>query len=399
MTWAQTIVRASLCVGLTLPGMMLLPGSFSGILSSPSPARGPEASQRMSLAIFMRAHASVLSAPLAATAASWDASAWNLLGALVKGCPVSAARRAAIRSPKSSGALRPVPTAVPPMASAREPGQRTPNARQRVVQHGHVAGELLAQRERRRVLKMRAPDLHDVRERARLGVERVPQRDNRGDEPARDLLHGGDVNRRRKDVVRGLRAVHVVVGMHRDLRAHRAAEALDGAVGDDLVGVHIRLGAAPRLPDHQREVLVEPAFDHLVGGLDDGLRLLRSEQAELAVDEGGRLLDQPEGPDHLAGEALAPDLEVVERSLGLRPPVAIRGHLDGAHAVGFLPRLHSRLPRVDDEPVGFLQFTRPQGTIAREPRGVLQAPVADPVDDGPRDRGLARAETREARPG
>ncbi len=30
MTWAQTMVRASHWVGLTLPGMMELPGSFSG---------------------------------------------------------------------------------------------------------------------------------------------------------------------------------------------------------------------------------------------------------------------------------------------------------------------------------------------------------------------------------
>jgi hypothetical protein len=32
--------------------MMELPGSFSGIESSPIPLRGPEASQRISLAIF-----------------------------------------------------------------------------------------------------------------------------------------------------------------------------------------------------------------------------------------------------------------------------------------------------------------------------------------------------------
>lgn len=42
-TWTQTMVRASHWVGLTLPGMMLLPGSFSGRFSSPSPQRGPEA--------------------------------------------------------------------------------------------------------------------------------------------------------------------------------------------------------------------------------------------------------------------------------------------------------------------------------------------------------------------
>ena len=53
LTWAQTMVKASHCVGLTLPGMMLLPGSFSGSLSSPSPHLGPEPRNRMSFAICM----------------------------------------------------------------------------------------------------------------------------------------------------------------------------------------------------------------------------------------------------------------------------------------------------------------------------------------------------------
>ena len=49
------MVSASACVGLTLPGMIELPGSFSGMRSSPRPERGPEASRRMSLAIFKSA--------------------------------------------------------------------------------------------------------------------------------------------------------------------------------------------------------------------------------------------------------------------------------------------------------------------------------------------------------
>ena len=46
-----------------------------------------------------------------------------------------------------------------------------------------------------------------------------------------------------------------------------AAGQLDGAVGDDLVDVHVRLRAAAGLPDAQREVVVELAGDDLVGGL------------------------------------------------------------------------------------------------------------------------------------
>ena len=41
ITWTQTMVIASVWVGLTLPGMIEEPGSFSGRISSPSPAARP----------------------------------------------------------------------------------------------------------------------------------------------------------------------------------------------------------------------------------------------------------------------------------------------------------------------------------------------------------------------
>jgi hypothetical protein len=55
ITCAQTIVMASHWVGLTLPGMIERAGLVLGQSSSPRPQRGPEASQRMSLAIFISA--------------------------------------------------------------------------------------------------------------------------------------------------------------------------------------------------------------------------------------------------------------------------------------------------------------------------------------------------------
>ncbi len=51
-----------------VPGMMLLPGSFSGSSSSPKPQRGPEPKKRMSFAIFINDVATVFNAPLASTA-------------------------------------------------------------------------------------------------------------------------------------------------------------------------------------------------------------------------------------------------------------------------------------------------------------------------------------------
>ncbi len=85
ITWQHSMIIASDWVGLTLPGMMELPGSFSGILSSPMPQRGPEASQRISLAIFIKDAARVFSAPWQNTSASLAARASNLLRAVTNG--------------------------------------------------------------------------------------------------------------------------------------------------------------------------------------------------------------------------------------------------------------------------------------------------------------------------
>ena len=64
-TCTATMVMASHCVGFTLPGMIEEPGSFSGMRISARPQRGPEASQRMSLEIFISEPASVVMAPCA----------------------------------------------------------------------------------------------------------------------------------------------------------------------------------------------------------------------------------------------------------------------------------------------------------------------------------------------
>jgi hypothetical protein len=93
-------------------------GSLAGIVSSPKPARGPQAYRPTSLAIFINARASVRSVPLTLTMLSCAASAANLLGAEKKGLTVSAAIRRAATSPKRASALSPVPTAVPPIARA-----------------------------------------------------------------------------------------------------------------------------------------------------------------------------------------------------------------------------------------------------------------------------------------
>ena len=104
--------------GLTFPGMIEEPGCTSGRSSSKRPARGPEPSQRMSLAIFIRETATVLSTPLAATAPSIVAWAWKWFSVSRTVTPARASRRAQTRAANSGWALIPVPTAVPPRATS-----------------------------------------------------------------------------------------------------------------------------------------------------------------------------------------------------------------------------------------------------------------------------------------
>jgi hypothetical protein len=107
--------------GLTLPGMMDEPGWIAGSFSSPMPQRGPEPSQRMSLAILLRLTAMVLRCPRARRTRPC------VLGLeVVVGFVEGVARRgfvvqdlADLRGEVGS-VLMPVPTAVPPMGSSQQ---------------------------------------------------------------------------------------------------------------------------------------------------------------------------------------------------------------------------------------------------------------------------------------
>ena len=289
------LVSASHWVGLTLPGMIEEPGSFSGSDSSPRPERGPEPRKRMSLAILNSEAATVLMAPWLITMASWAASASNLLGAVVNGRPVMAAMRSATFSAKPIGRIEAGADGGAALGQLHQRRQRLLDARDAVLDLLRVAGELLAERQRRCILRMGAADLDDVRPGlAPCRSSALRRCRSAGSRRCVDLLGAGDVHGRRIGVVRRLAHVDVVVGMHGLLRAHLAAQHLDGAVGDHLVGVHVRLGAGAGLPDDQREVIVELAVDHFLRGRDDGLADLRVEAAERHVGFGGGALDDAE---------------------------------------------------------------------------------------------------------
>jgi hypothetical protein len=128
MTWIATISIASAWVGFTLPGMIEDPGSLDGKISSWIPVRGPDPSQRRSLAILNKLTAAAFRPACARTIRSSVPWAVNLFAAVTYATPVIFAICAATSSPKPAGAFSPVPTAVPPIASCSRPSVACPTS-------------------------------------------------------------------------------------------------------------------------------------------------------------------------------------------------------------------------------------------------------------------------------
>ena len=122
---------------------------------------------------------------------------------------------------------------------------------------------------------MGAPGFYQLRMAQRLFGKPATQFGHGGQQILLDGPGGGQMHGGGEAVVGALRAVDMVVGVHRALAAALAAGDLVGASGDDLVHVHVALRTAAGLPDHQRELVVVLASQHFVSGLFDESRHIR----------------------------------------------------------------------------------------------------------------------------
>ena len=122
--------------------------------------------------------------------------------------------------------------------------------------------------------------------------------------------------------------------MDRLVAAERLAGDLRAAVGDHLVHVHVELGAAAGHPDVQRELVVVLACQDLVADADDQVSSAASpSRPALMVDQRGRLLDDRIGGDHLPGDQVVADAEMLQGPLRLRPPELVGRDVDRTEAV------------------------------------------------------------------
>ena len=337
-TWTQTIVIASHCVGLTLPGMIDEPGSFSGIAISPMPQRGPDASQRTSFAIFISAPASVRSAARDVDERVVRGQGGELVRRPTRnGWPVSRAilpRRGRAELGARSARCRP-PCRRSRGRTARASRRRTSRgawsicATQPPISWPSVIGVASCRWVR--------PILTTSANASAFAASVSRRRSTPGTSASSICSTDGDVHRGRERVVGRLAPVDVVVRVHRRLRPTLAAGELDRAVGDHLVGVHVDLRARPGLEHDEREVVVERrrrSPRRRRGTISSTFSGGSCPSSPFAMRRA--LLQDAERADHGTGEAepVDADREVLDRPLGLRPPVTVGRHLDRPHRVG-----------------------------------------------------------------
>src|SRR3974390_632564 len=93
-------------------------------------------------------------------------------------------------------------------------------------------------------------------------------------------------------------------------------------------------------------MLVELAVDHFLGGSRDYVAELRVELPQRDICDRGGALYHAQTANDGGRHALAADAEILERSLRLRTPIAVRGNFDGTEGVGLSARLRHGNPSI-----------------------------------------------------
>lgn len=141
------------------------------------------------------------------------------------------------------------------------------------VKLGNVAREFLGEGEWSSVLKVSASDFDDLLglEIVDLLLERIAKGLDGWKESLLNLENSGNVHNSWEGIVGRGGHVNVVVWVDWLLAAHLSSEDLNGAIRDDLVGVHVGLGAGSGLPDNKWEVVDELEVRNLLSCLLDSL--------------------------------------------------------------------------------------------------------------------------------
>ena len=209
---------------------------------------------------------------------------------------------------------------------------RGPQPGHAVLNLAGVTTKFLAEPDGRGVLQMGAANFEDAVKFLRLALQSLAQGGQGRDEAPLHRLQRGDVDGRWNRVVAGLAAVDVVVGM--DLfAAALAAHQLDGAVGDDLIGVHVGRGAGAGLENVQHEFAVPLSIGHFLRCLGNDAGQLQRQAAQFLVGQSGVLLDQAQRADKGTRKTQVADGKILHRPRRLRAIIGAGGNLHRPHGV------------------------------------------------------------------
>src|SRR2546425_7705446 len=123
----------------------------------------------------------------------------------------------------------------------------------------------------------------------------------------------------------------MIIWMNNRLVASLAPEKLNGAIGDDLVHVHVRRGPATCLEDVNNKLVVESPLHDLLCRGNNSLALLRVQQSQLHVGSRSRQLDESHSTDEFLRKAQTRYGKVLNRSLGLSAIIGRTRDFDLAH--------------------------------------------------------------------
>jgi len=162
------------------------------------------------------------------------------------------------------------------------------------------------------------------------------QRLHRRNQPPLDAHCCRNIHRRGKRVVGRLGHIHVIVGMYGRLASQRRTGKLTAAIRNYLVNIHVELCSAPRHPNVERKHFLVPPGQDLVARLHDQFVAGVVQPLSRMVRVRRGFLERGVRRDHLPGNQVLPDTEMLERALRLSAPEFVGGHVDFAEAVAFL---------------------------------------------------------------
>src|SRR5262245_24396701 len=149
------------------------------------------------------------------------------------------------------------------------------------------------------------------------------------------------------------------------LTSERRTCELATTVRDHFVDVHIELGAAARHPHVQREHVMMLAGEDFVAHLNDQLVTLIVKPLAGMIGDGSGFLQGGVGGDHLAGNEIPANAEMLQRPLRLGAPQLVAWNLNHAEAVSLSSQaFHVVSPAFWRSKVEAIAFTRHQSALA-----------------------------------